>query len=79
MASSQPNEVHYIYIAGPVPGWRGLAPQLTWKGAALLKAVKLQLFAPPKDLAICLETGLSSLQPQGMLLFACLIASLIKT
>ena len=68
-----------VYIAGPVPGWRGLDPQLTWKGAALLKAVRLQLFAPPKDLAICLETGLSSLQPQGMLLFACLIASLIKT
>lgn len=68
-----------IYIAGPVPGWRGPDPQLTWKGADLLKAVKLQPFSPPKDLAICLETGLSSLQPQGMLLLACLIASLIKT
>lgn len=68
-----------IYIASPVPGWTGLDLQLTQKGAALLKAVKLQPFSPPKDLAICLETGLSSLQPQGMLLLACLIASLIKT
>lgn len=40
---------------------------------------KLQPFASPKDLAICCETGLSSLQPQGMLLLACLIAGLIKT
>lgn len=75
MASSQLNAAHYYLYPSPVWGWRGLAPQLMWKSAVLLKAAKLQPCAPPEEL-VCV---LSSLQPQGMLLLACLIASLIKT
>lgn len=54
MASSQLSAVHCYLYPSPVWGWRRLAPQLTWKGAALLKAAKLQPFAPPKELVFCL-------------------------
>lgn len=54
MASSQQNAVHYYLYHSPVWCWRGLALQLQWKGAALLKAAKLQPFAPPEELVFCL-------------------------
>lgn len=80
MASSQLNAVGcclYCWSCPQILQLEWLNLQLLWEDADLL--ITMQLFAPPEDVAICLDSGLVSLQPQGMQLLACLVASLIKT
>lgn len=75
MAASQLNAVQYYLYHSPVWGWRGLAPQLTWKVQACWRQQSCSHLLRQRNCSFVL----SSLQPQGMLLLACLIASLIKT